>query len=330
MRRRGETTRGSRRCGTRRNGRSGRRRRRGRRRSARGSERRAGPRRRNDGGDDELSRALLSSLLNSLARSLAGPGEPAAPIEYTRSGRRHDRSKSKIQELEAVTSAHASAGLVISADASQRQKRLSAKRQNAKSHGRDVSQRTLRAKVGGIVPEVSRRRVPEPAPHRGPHALAHDVPGARRGVHERERVRRRSRGDGPTVCRNLGIELPGHPAAVPHEHHQARLVLRLDGAEVADVPEPREYLGRRPVQPRVRQRHETPRALLRAHRTAHAHVPVGQHAVVRRRVVNLGHHVFELRVGWPVEDDAGAPLGVVVEDEDDGVAPPALFGFGRE
>ena len=109
-----------------------------------------------------------------------------------------------------------------------------------------------------------------------------------------------------------------------------RELTRLDGAEVADVPEPREYLGRRPVQPRVRQRHETPRALLRAHRTAHAHVPVGQHAVVRRRVVNLGHHVFELRVGWPVEDDAGAPLGVVVEDEDDGVAPPALFGFGRE
>ena len=72
------------------------------------------------------------------------------------------------------------------------------------------------------------------------------------------------------------------------------------------------------------------RALLRAHRTAHAHVPVGEHAVVRRRVVNLGHHVFELRVCWPVEDDAGAPFRVVVEDEDDGVAPPALFGFGRE
>ena len=29
--------------------------------------------------------------------------------------------------------------------------------------------------------------------------------------------------------------------------------------------------------------------------------------MVRRRVVNLGHHVFELRVCRPVEDDAAAP-----------------------
>lgn len=80
----------------------------------------------------------------------------------------------------------------------------------------------------------------------------------------------------------------------------------------------------------MRQRDEAPRALLRAHRAAHAHVPVGQHSVVRRAVVNLGHDVFELRVGWPVQDDAGAPFRVVVQDEDDGVPPPAFLGIGRQ
>ena len=80
----------------------------------------------------------------------------------------------------------------------------------------------------------------------------------------------------------------------------------------------------------MRQRDEAPRALLRAHRAAHAHVPVGQHSVVRRAVVNLGHDVFELRVGWPVQDDPGAPFRVVVQDEDDGVPPPPFLGIGRQ
>ena len=65
----------------------------------------------------------------------------------------------------------------------------------------------------------------------------------------------------------------------------------------------------------------------------HTHRSVGEHLVVRRGVVELRDDAVEQGVRWPVEYNARGPrvaLLLVVQDQDDGVAPPPHLVLGGE